>query len=191
MFTILSVMGLFVPFLVIIVCYCGIVRKIRQKKPPSDRPTQEGRENKTIRTLFIVTCVYIFCWCPFVLASLITNHCDSCAAYVNRRPFLQTLPKLLHLFNSAVNPVLYALLSPSFKSAYRQLLFGQSRFARGSGSTNRPQRLSMEPSNTNISVIRKSNVGFQDKNKVNNGSIECLQHMKIIQNNNDNRESRV
>lgn len=124
-YLVITVLGLCLPFVVMTICYLGIARKIKQKTL-SGNP-RSGKECKTIRTLILVSIVFLICWLPFIIGSLIINYCTACALYVRKTPALHISLKVLHYSNSCINPLLYALLSPSFKSAYQQLLGGTRR----------------------------------------------------------------
>ncbi len=118
----ITCLGLFLPFLIMITSYCAIARKIKRRT--LELSQQSKRECKTIRTLVLLSTIFILCWLPFAIGSLVINYCNRCILYILERPALQLFPKTLHYANSCVNPVLYSLFSPSFKSAFKQMFSG-------------------------------------------------------------------
>lgn len=166
-FTVATVLGVCVPFFVMFVCYVGIAQKIKQKLNSSSQQ-QSGRERKTIRTLILVTTVFLICWFPFIIGSLVINYCETCAHYVNQRPVLRSFPKALHYSNSCINPLLYAVFSPSFKSAFKQLFCGvppsrnQSRGRNGS-SVNGQSVTASRTNRLNLTTSVKEKNSFKEK----------------------------
>ncbi|XP_046851226.1 D(5)-like dopamine receptor [Xenia sp. Carnegie-2017] len=125
-FTLITTLGLCVPFFIMIFSYTAIARKIRQKTL-LDTPQQARIECRTIRTLVLLSSIYIICWLPFAVGSIIIVYCHKCAIYVHERPVLQNFPKILHYANSFMNPLLYSLFNPSFKAAFKHLLYDSRR----------------------------------------------------------------
>ena len=171
--TAITCLGLCLPFVIMSVSYCAIGRKIRQKaKSPSQ---QSGRECKTIRTLILLSAIFILCWLPFTIGSLVANYCNSCALYVLQRPVLHIFPKVLHYANSCVNPVLYSLFCPSFKTAFRQMFYG-----RRPNNLRRRSTLITDQCGSGVHMRRKSN-----------GSIMVSFKEKRMSNNNDNMQRQT
>lgn len=166
--TTITCLGLFLPFAIMTTSYCAIASKIRRKTlQPSQ---QSGRECKTIRTLVLLSVIFIVCWLPFATGSLVINYCDRCVLYVLERPVLHIFPKFLHYANSCVNPVLYSLFCPSFKSAFRQMFCGSRRRSNGI------RRRSTLITDQGASGKRKSNgsmvINFKEKIKSNSSDIQ-------------------
>ena len=169
-----TVLGVCLPFVVVVVSYVGIAAKIRGPKMTRG-DEQAGRERKTIRTLVIVTAVFLVCWFPFVIGSLLVNYCEACAHYVNQRPVLMNFPKALHYSSSCVNPFLYALLSPSFKSAFKQL-FGIGT-PRGKGLSRGRNGSSL---NQSLTTTKRFNLTASFNNK--RGSCDSNRNSLLVRN---------
>ena len=159
-FTVITILGLCIPFFIMTICYSVIARVVKRKTPGGNH--QSGRECKTVRTLILISVIFLVCWFPFILGSLLTNYCHSCAAYVNHRPAMIIFPKVLHYSHSCINPFLYAILSPSFKSAFEQLF----RCTRRSRRIQRGRNSSSDNSRTGINTKRFNlTASFKDKRR--------------------------
>ena len=121
---------------------------------------------KTIRTLVLLSVIFIVSWLPLAIGSIVINYCVQCSLYVRKNSALQIFPKVLHYANSCVNPILYSLFSPSFKSAFRQMLYGTRRRANG---IRRRSTLITDPGAPTCPMKRKSNgtimLSIRDKRK--------------------------
>ena len=113
--------------LTICVCYASIIVKIYCRAHPQHHGAA-GRERKLTVTLFIVTLVSLLTWLPYVISSLLFFTTDS----------FKTLSKLktsrlnyalivLFYASSFVNPILYAIRMPGFKTALVSLFRRQQR----------------------------------------------------------------
>ncbi|XP_028390860.1 probable G-protein coupled receptor No9 [Dendronephthya gigantea] len=173
--TAITCLGLCLPIVIMTIAYCAIARKIRRKTLRTAR--QSGIESKTIRTLVLLSTIFVLCWLPFVVGSLLVNYCKPCMFYVLKRPALHIFPKVLHYANSCVNPVLYSLFSPSFKSAFRQIFNGSHR------SSNGTQRRSMLLSD------RSGSSGSQKMRSNGSVTIKFKNREKLVCGDNSNRDS--
>ena len=169
-FTAITCLGLCIPFVIMTISYCAIARKIKKKAMCHSQ--QSGKECKTIRTLVMLSTIFILCWLPFAIGSLLVNYCDQCALYVLERPALHIFPKVLHYANSCVNPILYSLFSPSFKSAFSHMFYGSRR--RPSGKRRRSTLLTSEhgSSGNHMARILSTNSSVKEKRKSNNSDTQ-------------------
>lgn len=174
--TAITCLGVCLPIVIMTISYCAIARKIRQKTLRTAR--QSGVESKTIRTLVLLSTIFVLCWLPFVVGSLLVNYCVPCMFYVLKRPALHIFLKFLHYANSCVNPVVYSLFSPSFKSAFRQIFDGSRRCRNG---TQRRSTL----------LSDRSGSGGSQNTRRSNGSvtIKFKERGKLVYSDNSNRDS--
>ncbi|XP_013773454.1 5-hydroxytryptamine receptor 2A-like [Limulus polyphemus] len=79
---------------------------------------QSRREQKAAKTLVIITGLFVFCWLPFFVMALVMPMCTSC------EPSDTLFSVLLWLgyVNSMVNPIVYTIFSPDFRSVFKRML---------------------------------------------------------------------
>lgn len=78
------------------------------------------REKRALRTLLIITGVFITCWMPFFVFAILMPFCGE---------HCENMPKdVIHFvtwlgyFNSMLNPIIYTIFSPDFRNAFKKLL---------------------------------------------------------------------
>jgi hypothetical protein len=96
----------------------GVVRRISQLKRPTAGQLSSS-EARITKTLGIIMGVFVVCWLPFFLIYNIRSQLadpDSISG--------STMNFFLWLgyFNSALNPILYAILNANFRNAFRDIL---------------------------------------------------------------------
>lgn len=83
------------------------------------------RERKTAKILVIITGVFIVCWLPFFVATLVMAICEVCRPHISDTLFEIFL--WLGYANSLLNPVIYTIFSPDFRNAFRKMLTRKGR----------------------------------------------------------------
>ena len=84
----------------------------------------KARERKAARTLAIITGSFIFCWLPFFIVALLRPFCTETCYF---SPLLVGIIGWLGYFNSLLNPIIYTVFNPDFRSAFRKILFAKYR----------------------------------------------------------------
>nr|ANO38988.1 GCR006 [Schmidtea mediterranea] len=82
---------------------------------------EQKRERKAARTLAIITGCFIICWLPFGINNVAHAFCNTepCGSAL-----FDSLCLWLGYVNSGLNPVIYTVFSPDFRTAFRKILLG-------------------------------------------------------------------
>ena len=92
------------------------------KRQKTKERIEQKRERKAARTLGIITGSFIFCWLPFFILAIVRPFCGDNCHY----PWLlMSIIGWMGYFNSLLNPVIYTIFNPDFRSAFRKILFGK------------------------------------------------------------------
>ncbi|KAL4593502.1 trace amine-associated receptor 1-like [Arapaima gigas] len=120
---ILSVVGFFIPALVIIVLYVKILLIARrQVKAGNTKTPLNKKDHKATKTLGIVVGVYLTCWSPWFLCNL-NNPVIGFFSSV-----LTELPIWLAYLNSAINPIIYAFSFTWFRKSFERVFQKKIKF---------------------------------------------------------------
>lgn len=98
--------------------------KNREKEKMRRERIEMKRERKAARVLGIITGAFVACWLPFFTMALIGPFCRQ---YVEFPDAMMSIFLWLGYFNSSLNPILYTIFNPSFRTAFRKILFGKYR----------------------------------------------------------------
>ncbi|XP_071451322.1 beta-2 adrenergic receptor-like [Hetaerina americana] len=132
-----TLINLVTPIMVMIFCNVRIFRavgqhlnRMRQTSNMDFRNTVLQQRRITVTLVIVIVCFFL-CWTPYTVYScmiaLSKNH--------------EWVPLILNpisywcgYLNSACNPIIYALRSPSFRQGYKEILFGRSTDGVSTGS---------------------------------------------------------
>nr|ANO39001.1 GCR020 [Schmidtea mediterranea] len=84
----------------------------------------QKREYKVVRTLFIITGLFIICWLPFAINNLLRAYVISDPSEINR--IMDSIFLWLGYVNSGLNPIIYTIFSTEFQVAFKKILFGSN-----------------------------------------------------------------
>ncbi|ESN93105.1 hypothetical protein HELRODRAFT_69628, partial [Helobdella robusta] len=82
---------------------------------------EQKRERKAARTLAIVTGTFIFCWLPFFILATVKPFCSDITCNIPNQVI--GVIGWLGYVNSLLNPVIYTVFNPDFRTAFKKLLF--------------------------------------------------------------------
>ena len=105
--------------------YTIVRRHIKFAKAQAIHGTEHkssGKEMKTIRTIIVILVVTTASWAPFQIASLVFSLTEQCSTRIVILEYILPVTGILFFINSALNPFIYAMCSPLFKKAFRQLI---------------------------------------------------------------------
>ncbi|KAG8520054.1 C-X-C chemokine receptor type 4 [Galemys pyrenaicus] len=116
--------GLILPGIVILSCYCIIISKLSHSKGYQKR--------KALKTTVILILAFFACWLPyyigisidsFILLEIITQGCE----FQNTVHKWISITEALAFFHCCLNPILYAFLGAKFKTSAQHALTSVSR----------------------------------------------------------------
>lgn len=116
----MAVFLFFVPFVIMICCYCSIFASVRKRGKRNTRLKRNQKGNckfalphwRTARMIIVVIFVFLLCWSPHVIVSL----CVSFGLKISI--FVQEVTLLLAKSGVIYNPFIYAVLNHRFRNAF-------------------------------------------------------------------------
>lgn len=107
-----SIIGFFIPFLVIFLSYVAIGVRTRR--------LQKTRKHRSIRMIFCIVFAFFICWLPFHILQFIelTTSSNSVPSSVGR--IVSPLAIILAFTNSCLNPILYMFMCEKFQKKLKQ-----------------------------------------------------------------------
>lgn len=127
---VMAVFLFFVPFVIMVYCYCSIFTSVRKRGKRSTRlkRSRAGNSNKftlphwrTARMIVVVIFVFLLCWSPHVIVSL-------CVSFGLKISILvQEITLLLAKSGIIYNPFIYAVLNHRFRNAFLGMLCQKKR----------------------------------------------------------------
>ncbi|NP_001131053.1 C-X-C chemokine receptor type 4-A [Xenopus laevis] len=116
--------GLILPGLIILICYCVIISKLSHSKGHQKR--------KALKTTVILILAFFACWLPyyvclttdtFMLLGLVKGDC----IWENTLHMAISITEALAFFHCCLNPILYAFLGAKFKTSAQNAFTSVSR----------------------------------------------------------------
>ncbi|XP_076439761.1 5-hydroxytryptamine receptor-like [Babylonia areolata] len=92
----------------------------REKEKQRREKLEMRRERKAARVLGIITGAFVLCWLPFFILALVGPFLPT---FLHVPTVLQSLFLWLGYFNSLLNPIIYTVFNPSFRTAFRKIFF--------------------------------------------------------------------
>ncbi|XP_046375897.1 5-hydroxytryptamine receptor-like [Haliotis cracherodii] len=96
----------------------------REKDKLRKEKIEMRRERKAARVLGIITGAFVVCWLPFFMIALIAPFCKESCTFP---PIMMSFFLWLGYFNSLLNPIIYTIFNPSFRTAFRKIFFRKLR----------------------------------------------------------------
>uniref|UniRef100_A0AAU7LKH0 5-hydroxytryptamine receptor n=1 Tax=Girardia tigrina TaxID=6162 RepID=A0AAU7LKH0_GIRTI len=84
----------------------------------------QKREYRVVRTLFILTGLFVICWLPFAINNLIRAYVQTTQSEIGR--VMDSIFLWLGYVNSGLNPIIYTIFSTDFQLAFKKILFGST-----------------------------------------------------------------
>lgn len=100
---------------------------------------EQKRERKAARTLAVITGSFVCCWLPFFVVALVRPFCAD-RGCLQLPPLVVSVIGWLGYFNSLLNPIIYTVFNPDFRSAFRKILYGKYGRRRQPGAGTRRRR---------------------------------------------------
>ena len=142
-YVIISLSFLF-PTIVIIGSYIMLYIAAKESMAMAQTSRRIDKEVQVARMIVIIIGLYLFCWMPFFIISILYTECVSWCDAIPI-PFAY-FTKCLHYSNSMMNFFVYSLRSPDFRNTFKVLLFRRPlRRTRGESSVSNgdPRRRAM------------------------------------------------
>ncbi|XP_059375559.1 B2 bradykinin receptor-like [Carassius carassius] len=120
----LILLGFIIPLLVISYCTLKIIRALREQVV--DRFNAENTERKATVLVLVVLMVFLLCWVPFHLVTLmdilmrfgVFSGCD----FESGLDISNQIFTYLALSNSVLNPILYVIVGKNFRKKVKELI---------------------------------------------------------------------
>ncbi|XP_036387717.1 neuromedin-U receptor 1 [Megalops cyprinoides] len=108
---------------------------------------ESGRRRQVTKMLSVVVVVFAICWAPFHVDRLLWSFVTQWTDLMHRVfQYVHILSGVLFYLSSAVNPIIYNLLSTRFRECFHELVCLRSEALASRGSSPPPPKLAKGPS---------------------------------------------
>ncbi|KAL6267447.1 hypothetical protein P5V15_000523 [Pogonomyrmex californicus] len=112
----LFVVGFFLPVIIIISCYCGMIKNL--KKIRKRIGSKNRREKKVTKMVYLMILAFLIAWSPYAILALATQY-----FYVQTSRIVAVLPALLAKSSICYNPIIYAIMTVQFPDTWKKIFF--------------------------------------------------------------------
>ncbi|XP_015715744.1 P2Y purinoceptor 4 [Coturnix japonica] len=120
-----SVMALLfgIPFLVIVVCYCLMAKRLCKPSFPSPGPRMPSYKKRSIKMIIIVLTVFAICFVPFHITRTLyytSRYFQADCQTLNIINFTYKITRPLASINSCLDPILYFMAGDKYRGRLRR-----------------------------------------------------------------------
>ncbi|XP_048815600.1 P2Y purinoceptor 4 isoform X1 [Lagopus muta] len=120
-----SVMALLfgIPFLVIVVCYCLMAKRLCKRSFPSPSPRMPSYKKRSIKMIIIVLTVFAICFVPFHITRTLyytSRYFQADCQTLNIINFTYKITRPLASINSCLDPILYFMAGDKYRGRLRR-----------------------------------------------------------------------
>ncbi|XP_010570830.1 PREDICTED: P2Y purinoceptor 4 [Haliaeetus leucocephalus] len=120
-----SVMALLfgVPFLVIVLCYCLMAKRLGKSSFSSPSPRMPSYKKRSIRMIIVVLTVFAICFVPFHITRTIyytSRYFQADCRTLNIINFTYKITRPLASINSCLDPILYFMVGDKYRGRLRR-----------------------------------------------------------------------
>ena len=117
-----------ISMVILIVCYLRVFKALKIHERTVAKNLRNGNTRKVslsledikvTKILFVTVVAFIFCWTPILVLDVVDNFLGS-GWQLNRETYY--MYSIFGLFSSAINPIIYGVMNPSYRRAYLRLL---------------------------------------------------------------------
>ncbi|XP_078368254.1 melatonin receptor type 1A-like [Oculina patagonica] len=145
-----------ISMVILVVCYLNVFKALKAHERAVANNLRTGNTRKTAisledikvtKILFATVVGFILCWTPVLVIDIVDAFLGSEWALTRGTYYMYTI---FGISSSAINPIIYGVMNPSYRKAYLRL-FGFSRLGRVGDITTMskaPERISKAPERT-------------------------------------------
>ncbi|XP_068759824.1 melatonin receptor type 1A-like [Montipora capricornis] len=117
-----------ISMVILIVCYLRVFKALKIHERTVAKNLRNGNAKKVslsledikvTKILFVTVVAFIFCWTPILVLDVVDNFLGS-GWELNRETYY--MYNIFGISSSAINPIIYGVMNPSYRRAYSRLL---------------------------------------------------------------------